>query len=85
MEWIEFNPNNPTSYPPQDEPVLISYWDGGQKVGLAILRYRGKYGGYYWWGEFGFEGMSVLKDDQSYEYKPWLDVEAWMPLPKPYE
>lgn len=85
MNWKEFNVYDESSYPPQDEPVLVSFYDSGWKVGVATLKYRGKYGGYYWWGEYGFAGISVLTDEQSYEYKPWLDVNGWMPFPNPTE
>ena len=82
MEWIVFDKCDKSTYPPIETPILITFFDREWKVGLAQLLYREKYGGYYWWGEYGFGGMSVL--EPTYDYEPWLDVSAWMSMPKAY-
>lgn len=83
MKWNIIEVGNMSTYPQLDVPVMVTYFDTCWKTGIATLRHRQKYGGYYWWGEYGVNGWSVVQD--YFQYKSWLEIIAWTPIPKPYD
>ena len=85
MMWNDFDVNDEKTYPPQDEPVLISYkTDKGSFTSVAILKYSQDYEEYYWLNILGNYYPCALKDRLHPTYKHTLNVYAWMEYPMPH-